>query len=223
MTYDNQDPYSQYDPNGLTPQELLAQILSVKTRIASTVTQLGVAESQIAQSAEQILLRVMTDKVIAAINLSPEEITIMASRINLVGAVTVLSEITGDLGDIIAGNIYGINIYGGYISSETNIDIGQDLRIGLTSNGLGYFDSSTIHFGNYAKITGYNNAGSSRLNFNNITTIDFTNVSNFDFTGVNIQGANLPGYATTGYVDSEIDTATWGIMDWVTANFEPKA
>lgn len=221
MTYDNQDPYSQYDPSGLTPQELLARIESVKTRIASTVTQLGVAESQIAQSAEQILLRVEKDGVISAINQSAEEIRIIASRINLVGAVTVLSEITGDLGDIIAGRIFGIEIHGGYISSETNIDIGADLRIGVVSNGGGYFDNSTIHFGDYASITANNLGGLSTMDFN-VLKVDFTSVSVMDFSGVSVQGLVVPGYATTSYVDSEIDSNTWGIMAWVTDNFEPK-
>lgn len=204
MTYDNQDPYSQYDPSGLTPQELLARIESVKTRIASTVTQLGVAESKITQQADEIDLRVMKDGIIAAINLSPETATIHASNINLVGAVTVLSDITGSLGTITAGNIYGVNIYGGYINSETTIDIGSNLRIGINSNGGGYFDNSTINFGNYASITGYNNGGVTELQFNAITL-------------KNIYGEVL---ASMSDIPSLVGYAT---QEWVTANFAPKA
>lgn len=188
MTYDNQDPYSQYDPSGLTPQELLARIESVKTRIASTVTQLGVAESQIAQQADEIDLRVTKDGIIAAINLSPETIQIQASNINLVGAVTVLSDITGDLGDIIAGRIFGIEIYGGYISSETTIDIGADLNIGR--NGDSYFDVSVINFGDYASIAASRMAGFPHIQFES-HMVDFRNVNTVNFTGVSIQGLNV--------------------------------
>jgi hypothetical protein len=180
------------------------------------------AKAEIKNLGDEILLRVEKDGVISAINQSAEEIKILAKKITLQGAVTVLSDITGDLGDIVAGRIFGIEIYGGYISSETNIDIGADLKIGVNSlsEGLGYFDSSTIHFGDYAKITGYRNAGSSRLNFNNITKIDFTSVSVVDFSGVNVHGLpSLSGYATTDYVNTQL----FGIMQWVTDNFAPKA
>ncbi|MGP4074120.1 Gp37-like protein [Piscibacillus sp. B03] len=63
----------------------------------------------------EIDLRVEKDGVISAINLSSESTTIQSSKINLVGAVTVLSDITDDLGDIYAGNIYGAYIEGGEI------------------------------------------------------------------------------------------------------------
>lgn len=84
------------------------------------------ANSSISVLEDEIVLKVDKDGVITAINLSPEGVAIQGKKINLVGAVTVLSNITGDLGDIRAGNIYGVNIVG------ANININDDVKIGDT-------------------------------------------------------------------------------------------
>ncbi|MFJ7976526.1 hypothetical protein ACIQZI_12605 [Peribacillus sp. NPDC096379] len=61
------------------------------------------------------------------INQSATTVDIIASKINLVGAVSVLSDITGSLGTITAGNIIGTTIRGG----QFVLDGGTlDLRLG---------------------------------------------------------------------------------------------
>lgn len=82
------------------------------------------ANSSIEVLEDEIILKVDKNGIISAINLSPEGVDIQGTRINLIGAVTVLSDITGNLGSITAGNIYGINIFG------ANIDISDDIKIG---------------------------------------------------------------------------------------------
>jgi peptidoglycan hydrolase CwlO-like protein len=89
------------------------------------------AESTITQQATEIDLKVNKNGVISAINLSSEVATINASKINLVGAVTVLSDITGNLGTINAGTINGVNINGSSFKQT-----GTNGTITLNSNGL---------------------------------------------------------------------------------------
>ncbi|RBO90989.1 hypothetical protein DES48_1265, partial [Paraliobacillus ryukyuensis] len=81
---------------------------------------LNYAESEITQLADEIELRVEKNGVISAINLSSESAIIQSDKINLVGAVNVLSDITGDLGEINAGTINGVNINGSVFNSTTN-------------------------------------------------------------------------------------------------------
>jgi phage minor structural protein len=75
-----------------------SEIKQTNEQIQLTVTKteeldgrLTTAESQITQQANQLSLTVRRDSVISAINLSPEQIVISASRINLTGAVTISS------------------------------------------------------------------------------------------------------------------------------------
>ncbi|MED5043199.1 phage tail spike protein [Geobacillus stearothermophilus] len=73
-----------------------SEIKQTNEQIQLTVTKteeldgrLTTAESQITQQANQISLTVRKDGVISAINQSPEQIAISASKINLMGAVTI--------------------------------------------------------------------------------------------------------------------------------------
>jgi phage minor structural protein len=75
-----------------------SEIKQTNEQIQLTVTKteeldgrLTTAESQITQQADQISLTVRKDSVISAINQSPEQIAISASKINLTGAVTISS------------------------------------------------------------------------------------------------------------------------------------
>ncbi|MED3785510.1 phage tail spike protein [Geobacillus stearothermophilus] len=75
-----------------------SEIKQTNEQIQLTVTKteeldgrLTTAESQITQQANQISLTVRKDGVISAINQSPEQIAISASKINLTGAVTISS------------------------------------------------------------------------------------------------------------------------------------
>jgi phage minor structural protein len=78
------------------------------------------AESTITQHSNQINLKVDKNGVISSINQTAEAIKIQASKLNLVGAVTVLSSITGNLGTITAGIINGVTINGATINSILN-------------------------------------------------------------------------------------------------------
>lgn len=89
------------------------------------------AETTISQQADEIDLKVNKNGVIGAINLSSEVASINASKINLVGAVTVLSSITGNLGTINAGTINGVNINGSAFNQT-----GANGSITLDNNGL---------------------------------------------------------------------------------------
>jgi len=93
---------------------------------------LGTAESQISVQAGQISSKVSyTDyngnTIASLINQSATTIDIQASKINLVGAVSVLSDISGSLGSITAGNITGTTIRGGQFVLDGGI---LDVRLG---------------------------------------------------------------------------------------------
>lgn len=77
------------------------------------------AESTIIQLADEIELRVEKNGIISAINQTAEQIKIQASKIQLQGAVTVLSDISGDLGTITAGIITGSTFLSEYINPST--------------------------------------------------------------------------------------------------------
>ncbi|MFC4387526.1 phage tail spike protein [Gracilibacillus marinus] len=89
------------------------------------------AESTITQHSNQINLKVDKNGVISSINQTAEAIKIQASKINLVGAVTVLSDITGNLGTINAGVINGATINGSIFNQN-----GTNGTITLGNNGL---------------------------------------------------------------------------------------
>ena len=103
--------------------------------ISGVETRLTSAESNISQNAYDITLKVSeTDytgnAIVGKINLSSTTATIQAEHINLVGAVTVLSDITGNLGNISAGNI----------DIQDDIRVGQNIWLeGVGDRGL-YFD-----------------------------------------------------------------------------------
>lgn len=83
------------------------------------------AEATLSIHANEISTKVSKNGVISAINQSPEEIRIAANKISLVGAVTVLSDISGDLGTITAGTLNGV-----VINIDTDARIGNTLYIG---------------------------------------------------------------------------------------------
>lgn len=91
-----------------------------ETRSTITDVERGL-QSQITQNAEQINLKVSNNEVVSAINLSPEQITISASKIDIQGVVT--ADYINTLG-IVAGSVAAENITGNKISGkefESNI------------------------------------------------------------------------------------------------------
>ncbi|AST92999.1 hypothetical protein BC6307_17890 [Sutcliffiella cohnii] len=94
----------------------------------------------------EISLKVNKDEVISAINLSPESVKILSRNIDLVGAVTVLSDITNDLGSITAGEINGIDINGVRINGSEFVTSGSTIGTLLLKEG--YMISESIVDGN---------------------------------------------------------------------------
>lgn len=105
------EEYQGYDPDGESIEDIINRLNAYQKMIASTIVDIEGNASQILQQADEIDLRVTKAGVIAAINLSAEGIVIQGSKINLVGAVTVLSDITGNLGTITAGLLQGADLH----------------------------------------------------------------------------------------------------------------
>ncbi|RBO91122.1 endosialidase-like protein, partial [Paraliobacillus ryukyuensis] len=111
---------------------------------------LNYAESEITQLADEIELRVEKNGVISAINLTSESATIEADKINLVGAVTVLSDITGNLGAINAGTINGVNINGSSFNQT-----GSNGSITIDANGFVFDGANSSIEMNVEQTSGY--------------------------------------------------------------------
>lgn len=126
-----------------TASQIQSTVTSQQTQISGLGTRVSTAESKITQQANQIESKVsVTDftgnTVVSKINQTATTISIHASKINLIGAVNVLSDITGNLGTITSGNI----------------DIYQDIRLGnnLYLNGSGTRGLFFDRFGGSGKI-----------------------------------------------------------------------
>jgi|GEM_PF-2413855 len=114
--------------------------------ISGINSRLSTAESTITQHSNEINLRVKTsdftgNTIASLINQTATTIKIQASKINLVGAVTVLSDITGNLGTITAGTIRGIEIDGAYIHSRAD---GYDAAFGNSTNTIAFKDAELV-------------------------------------------------------------------------------
>lgn len=98
---------------------------AIELSVTSIDGRLGTAESNILIQAGQISSKVsQTDyngnTIASLINQTSTTIDIQADKINLVGAVTVLSDISGNLGTITAGSIL----------LSTDVEVGRYLRVG---------------------------------------------------------------------------------------------
>ena len=114
---------------------LSIEVGQISTRVANVDNRLGSAESTIIQQAGQISSKVsQTDyngnTIASLINQTSTTVDIHASKINLVGAVDVLSDITGQLGTINAGTINGVQINSANINISDNVYIGNVLQLG---------------------------------------------------------------------------------------------
>jgi len=114
---------------------LSIEVGQISTRVANVDNRLGSAESTIIQQAGQISSKVsQTDyngnTIASLINQTSTTVDIHASKINLVGAVNVLSDITGQLGTINAGTINGVQINSANINISDNVYIGNVLQLG---------------------------------------------------------------------------------------------
>ena len=109
------------------------QIGNVYSDVNKLDSRIQSAESQLIVQANQISTKVSYsdyngNEIASRINQTATTIKIEASKINLVGAVTVLSDISGNLGTITAGTITGV-----VINVDTDATIGRTLY--LTGSG----------------------------------------------------------------------------------------
>ena len=158
----------------------------------------GTRLSRIDINAYEITQRVAKDGVIASINLSPEQIDIDGKRINLIGAVTVLSEIsdslaTGQLGkiELVAGQLRSVHpSFTTYTSTlgfdQLNFERGGAFGgIRLETGGTGV---TKVYAGTNATIEAPS------------ITLDSPSV---DFRGASIYGFNIPSHSHSGYARDE--------------------
>jgi len=133
-----------------TASQIQSTVTSQQTQISGLGSRMSNAESSITQQAYQIESKVSVsdytgNTVVSKINQTATTISIHASKINLIGAVNVLSDITGNLGTINTGTLNSVNI------NSANIRINEDVYIGNTLQiGPSYADTSPklIRFGN---------------------------------------------------------------------------
>lgn len=140
------------------------QLKASQTVVDAIAGRVDQAESSINVLSDEIELKVDADGVISAINLSKESAKIQAENIELIGAVTVLSDITGDLGNITAGNISGVLIEGATIEQRGDegslildeegfkmFDKEDTLRIAMLTKEVGGIHGDTLEFRLYAQ------------------------------------------------------------------------
>lgn len=216
-----------------------ATMLNVKRIIASQIdviaNDLIIQAQNIEANTQQISLKVGSDGVISAINASPEEISIDASRINLTGYVTVT-----DLSASGTTEIDGARIATGYISADRinansisvskltgsisngawKIDLDNGtmtlgkLAVGsitgsITNNGWGInFTNGTMSIGTLAvgSITGNIANGNWKLDFSNGT-----------FSIGDISASNITAGTITGAVTATNLTMTGGSINVATS------
>lgn len=173
---------------------LVVQSDSVVLNVAAIDGRLGTAEGQISVQAGQISSKVSYvdyngNTVMSMLNQTATTFTLQASKINLVGAVTVLSDITGNLGTITAGSI----------DIDTDATIGTNLNIGKTwqnsSTKQIIFDGAfggarMVYEPQYAKLTlvTTNSIDLSSTFINMIGTVDFSNASVTNLTTTAVLG-----------------------------------
>lgn len=156
-------------------------------RIKSTVEkqflevndEISTYKTTIEQLSDEINLKVDAKGVISAINLLDGEAKISASKITLEGAVTVLSEISGKLGDIYSGNI----------------DISEDVTIGKNLT----FKVGGRNFITFADQTYIGSDGSGGLLLTALNDLDIA-VHSINFNNARVRNLNISGYAK-GHTD----------------------
>lgn len=173
------------------------QIGNVYSEVNELDSRIQSAESQLTVQANQIATKVSYsdyngNEIASRINQTATTIKIQASKINLVGAVTVLSDISGNLGTITAGTLNGV-----VINVDTDAKVGNNLYLGS------YFDYGTakrIYFNNRANISGGHGFAGADIKINadtlwlSATEVVFGdsvgNRATVDFTGCTVKGLN---------------------------------
>jgi len=194
-----------------TASQIQSTVTSQQTQISGLGSRMSNAESSITQQAYQIESKVSVsdftgNTVVSKINQTATTISIQASKINLVGAVTFLSDITGRLGTITAGTINGVDIYGANINIQQDASIGSTLYLqGTTNRGIVFHGNNTIYAngtymdlsapyvrlnGNYNELNGYNTIYG-QLNVPQATGLSGLVRANSSGIGISTSGGNL--------------------------------
>ena len=135
--------------------------------------------SEIKQLDDEISMKVDVNGVISAINLSDEGVKIKGKNIDLEGTVTVLSDISGKLGNIYSGNI----------------DISEDVTIGKNLT----FKVGGRNYVTFADQTYIGSDGSGGLLLTAFNDLDI-DVQSINFNNARIKNLNISGYAK-GHTD----------------------
>ena len=178
---------------GQSVAELDVKSDNIQMSVKQLDGRVGNAEATLSVHANEISTKVSKNGVISAINQSPEQISISANKINLVGAVTVLSDISGNLGTITAGTLRGV-----VIDIDTDAKVGDNLYLG---NYHDFGTTKMIYFNNRANIMGGHgfagaditvNADTLWLGAAEIVLGDIAgNKATVDFTGCEVKGLNV--------------------------------
>jgi len=183
-----------------TIQQNSKEISSVASHQSEIDGKISNHETRITQNADSISLKVDSDGVISAINMSKEGVKIQGKNIDLVGTVNVLSDISGKLGDIYSGNI----------------DISEDMTIGknLTFKGKG---KNFVTFADQTYVSSDGSGGllltalddvyldAGRINLQG--DVKFLRRSTVNFNGANIIGLDIPQPDMSDYAKAH----TYGI------------
>ena len=174
------------------------QIGNVYSDVNKLDSRIQSAESQLIVQANQISTKVSYsdyngNEIASRINQTATTIKIEASKINLVGAVTVLSDISGNLGTITAGTITGV-----VINVDTDAKVGNNLYLGSYSN---YGTTKRIYFNDRANISGGHGFAGADIQFNadtlwlNAAEVifgdEYERGATVDFTGCTVKGLNV--------------------------------
>ena len=150
----------------LTPEELEVNVDRLKSEIrqlADSITLLVSKNEMYAELqilANEISSKVEKDNVISEINQTAERIKIIAERISLVGAVEVLSDITGKLGEIVSGVITGATVRTSagpdriqLTNSVLEAYLNNVRRVLLDYDSLDFYNATGEHSGTLTGIT----------------------------------------------------------------------
>lgn len=195
----------------------IAKLELTDEQIQTTVTSQGNTlvnhESRITQNAGQIELRVEKkdyngENLVSMINLTPDSVKIQGRNIDLIGAVRVLSDITGDLGTITTGTLNSV-----FINTNQDIHIGNSLYFNnavgnITAGGNGIAINS---FGGYVYLNGtVDFQGQSSVNYQNIR-VGYAESST---TTNHIYGSNVSGEVSNARYAKDAGTANGTYVDY---------
>ncbi|KIL46922.1 hypothetical protein KP77_24900 [Jeotgalibacillus alimentarius] len=201
----NEDLSEQYSMIEQTDERITLEVGVINGELQEAFSQITINATEIQSKVSQTDYNGNT--ISSLINQTATTIKIQASKINLVGAVTVLSEITGNLGTITGGTINGITLNS--ISPGRNVQISNG-RISINDMSLdqdrltwdlgspqGYVHSIR---GSSLDLSIYSSIGSITLQSLN-DSVRF--IGDVNFSSASVSGLPAPSYvANAGYANT---------------------